>query len=100
MPELRFVIRWPDGRRESCYSPSLVVRDYLREGESYELDDFLARMRAALTIASERVRAKYGHACSLAQSQLARIEATAAPFASQREAQVLCETFLTETSDE
>ena len=35
MPEMRFVIRWPDGRRESCYSPSLVIRDFLREGESY-----------------------------------------------------------------
>ncbi len=34
-------IRWPDGRRESCYSPSLVVRDYFREGESYPLADFL-----------------------------------------------------------
>ena len=41
MPEMRFVIRWPDGRRESCYSPSLVVHDYFREGESYALDDFL-----------------------------------------------------------
>jgi uncharacterized repeat protein (TIGR04042 family) len=32
MPEMRFVIRWPDGRRESCYSPSLVIRDFLRGG--------------------------------------------------------------------
>lgn len=97
MPEMRFVIRWPDGRQESCYSPSLVVRDYLNEGESYRLDDFLARMRAALTVASERVRAKYGHACSLALGQLARIEANAAAFADAREAQVVCETFVTET---
>lgn len=96
MPEMRFVIRWPDGRQESCYSPSLVVRDYLSEGESYRLDDFLARIRAALNIASERVRVKYGHACSLALGQLARIEAAAAHFADAREAQVVCETFLTE----
>jgi uncharacterized repeat protein (TIGR04042 family) len=97
MPEMRFVIRWPDGRRESCYSPSLVVRDYLSEGESYRLDDFLDRIRAALHIASERVRAKYGHACSQALGQLARIETNAAAFADVREAQVVCETFLTET---
>jgi uncharacterized repeat protein (TIGR04042 family) len=97
---MRFLIRWPDGRRESCYSPSLVVRDYLREGESYALDDFLARARTALTIASERVEAKFGHACSLALGQLARIEAGAAVFADQREAEVLCETFMTERSDE
>ena len=94
MPEMRFVIRWPDGRQESCYSPSLVVRDYFREGESYRLEDFLSRSRTALTLASDRVRAKYGHACSLALGQLARIEARAATFA--REAEVVCETFLTE----
>ena len=75
MPEMRFVIRWPDGRRESCYSPSLVIRDFLREGESYPVPDFLQRSREALQIASERVKAKYGHACSLALGQLARIEA-------------------------
>ena len=97
MPEMRFVIRWPDGRRESCYSPSLVVLDYFREGESYALDDFLTRSRTALTIASERVRAKYGHACSLALGQLARLEAAAAPFQDRPDAQILCESLLTET---
>ncbi len=93
MPEMRFVIRWPDGRQESCYSPSLVVSDYFREGESYALDDFLVRGRAALPIASERVRAKYGYACSLALGQLARIEAAAAHFARPDDARVVCESF-------
>ena len=60
--------------RETCYSPSLVIKDYFREGESYPLADFLARSREALNIASDRVQAKYGHACSLALGQLARIE--------------------------
>jgi uncharacterized repeat protein (TIGR04042 family) len=91
MPEMRFLVRWPDGRRESCYSPSLVVRDYLREGESYPLPEFLDLSRTALTIASERVRAKYGHACSLALGQLARIEAAAAGF--ERDSNVIVETF-------
>lgn len=95
MPEMRFHIRWPDGRRESCYSPSLVVRDYLKEGESYALADFLNRSRAALTIASERVRARYGHACSLALGQLARIETAAGGFTP--DAFVIVETF--ETGD-
>jgi uncharacterized repeat protein (TIGR04042 family) len=97
MPEMGFVIRWPDGRQETCYSPSLVVRDYLREGESYALDDFLFRARTALTLASERVKAKYGHACSLALGQLARIEAGAAAFASATAAEVRCEYFLKES---
>jgi uncharacterized repeat protein (TIGR04042 family) len=94
MPEMRFLIRWPDGRRESCYSPSLVITDFLREGESYPVPDFLQRSREALQIASERVRAKYGHACSLALGQLARIEATAAQFEGQEDAHVACERFL------
>ncbi len=77
MPEMRFTIRWPDGRRESCYSPSLVVKDYLAPGESYGLDDFVDKTRTALGIASERVRQKYGFACSAAMDQLADIESVA-----------------------
>lgn len=77
MPEMRFHIRWPDGRREACYSPSLVVKDHLAVGRDYPLDEFLARARTALGIASERVRALYGFPCGRALSQLARIEAQA-----------------------
>ena len=33
MPEMRFRIRWPDGSTESCYSPSLVVKDFLSSVE-------------------------------------------------------------------
>ncbi|MCJ2047341.1 MSMEG_0570 family nitrogen starvation response protein [Methylobacterium sp. J-078] len=77
MPEMRFHVRWPDGRREACYSPSLVIKDYFAPGETYPLDDFVAKARTALTIASERVREKYGFACSSALDQLQRIEAAA-----------------------
>jgi len=94
MPEMRFVIRWPDGRRESCYSPSLVIKEFFREGEHYPLQDFLARSRGALQIASQRVQAKYGHTCSRALGQLARIEATATQFEGQEDARVACERFL------
>ncbi len=34
MPEMRFVIAWPDGREETCYSPSLVIRDSSRKARS------------------------------------------------------------------
>ncbi|URD34674.1 MSMEG_0570 family nitrogen starvation response protein [Methylobacterium tardum] len=77
MPEMHFHVRWPDGRREACYSPSLVVKDFLTPGESYALGEFVMKTRAALNIASERVREKYGFACSSALDQLARIEAAA-----------------------
>jgi uncharacterized repeat protein (TIGR04042 family) len=81
MPEMHFSVRWPDDSRSDCYSPSLVVKDYLEAGRSYRLDDFVERSRTALNIGSERVREKYGYACSAALDQLARIEQTAAAFA-------------------
>ncbi|HBF30956.1 MSMEG_0570 family nitrogen starvation response protein [Rhizobium sp.] len=80
MPEMRFIVTWPDGRDEECYSPSLVIRDYFNEGERYFVPDFLSRSREALTIASDRVKVRYGYACSLAMGQLARLEQHGATF--------------------
>ncbi|GEO39719.1 putative repeat protein (TIGR04042 family) [Skermanella aerolata] len=93
MPEMRFNIRWPDGALESCYSPSLVIKDYLTPGESYPLNEFLERSRTALSIASDRVKAKYGMPCSLALGQLARIEARCGRFADSADARVSVDTF-------
>ena len=70
MPEMHFHIRWPDGKSERCYSPSLVIKEHFEPGQSYDVADFLGRSRLALTIASDRVRARYGHSCSLALGQL------------------------------
>jgi uncharacterized repeat protein (TIGR04042 family) len=90
---MRFLIRWPDGTAETCYSPSLVVKDFLAPGETYALADFLARSRSALSIASERVEAKYGWPCSRAMAQLARIEVAAAAFADRADASVTVDAF-------
>lgn len=81
MPAMHFHLRWPDGRAARCYSPSLVIKDYFEPGTRVPLPEFMPRIREALSIASERVRAKYGFACSMALDQLAQIEAQAAPFA-------------------
>jgi len=88
-----FVVRWPDGARTECYSPSLVIEDYFAPGTDYALDDFLARARTALGIASARVEQKYGFACSRANAELARIEATAQAFANDAAARVRVEGF-------
>jgi uncharacterized repeat protein (TIGR04042 family) len=80
MPAMHFHLRWPDRSESRCYSPSLVIKDYFVPGQRYSLTDFLQRSREALHIASERVREKYGFACSMAMDQLARIEETAARF--------------------
>ncbi|MBZ5762661.1 MULTISPECIES: MSMEG_0570 family nitrogen starvation response protein [Rhizobium] len=94
MPEMRFVITWPDGTDETCYSPSLIIRDFLAEGESYPVADFVERSRKALTIASDRVEAKYGFACSAANDQLARIESAAEPFLAGEDARIRCKSFI------
>lgn len=88
MPVMHFHIRWPDQTEMRCYSPSLVVRDFLEQGHTYALGDFLARAREALGIASERVRAKFGFACSQAMDQLAEIEQCANRFHDQADATV------------
>jgi uncharacterized repeat protein (TIGR04042 family) len=93
MPEMRFSIRWPDGTPETCYSPSLVVKDFLAPGETYPLADFLARSRTALNLASERVEAKYGWSCSRAKAQLERIETAARTFAHVSDARVTVDAF-------
>lgn len=81
MPAMHFLVRWPDGDQMRCYSPSQIVRDFLDVGRVYPLPDFIDRSRRMLTIASERVRAKYGFACSAALDQLAAIEERATGFA-------------------
>jgi uncharacterized repeat protein (TIGR04042 family) len=90
---MRMTVRWPDGSQESCYSPSLVLKDYFHVGESYPLAEFRERSRTALAAASERVKAKFGFACSRATDQLARIEERCRAFADLTDAQVLVEVF-------
>jgi uncharacterized repeat protein (TIGR04042 family) len=93
MPEMHFSVRWPDDTTTDCYSPSLVVKEYLEVGKSYSVAEFVDRSRTALNIGSERVREKFGYACSSAMDQLGQIERTASRFEEQKSAQVLVEAF-------
>lgn len=88
MPEMHFTVRWPDGQEHTCYSPSLVVQDFLTPGQRYPLTEFLSRTQKALSIASDRVAAKYGFACSRAMDQWAAIAEHAETYADQASAQV------------
>jgi uncharacterized repeat protein (TIGR04042 family) len=89
MPIMHFDVRWPDASESHCYSPSQVIKDYLVPGRSYPLPEFVERTTEALNVASERVRAKFGFACSAAMDQLTQIERTAAQFSSIPEARVI-----------
>jgi len=88
MPAMHFHLRWPDGTEQRCYSPSLVIKDYFAPGTRYALPEFQHRMHEALHIASERVRAKYGFACSMAMDTLAQIDEAAAAHATHPGAEV------------
>lgn len=88
MPTMHYRLRWPDDSETTCYSPSLVIKDHFSAGTSYALDDFLSRARTATQIASDRVAAKFGFACSRAADQLGEIELKAAAFAHWPEGRV------------
>ena len=88
MPAMHYRLRWPDACESLAYSPSLVIEDFFTPGQDYPLADFLRRVREATAIASARVEAKYGFACSRANDQLADTEARAVPFAGQPDARV------------
>ncbi len=78
MPEMQFAVRWPDGSEASYYSPSLVMHDFLDVGTDYPVAEFVRRATEALDIASARVQAKYGFACTSAMHTQQQIAAAAA----------------------
>lgn len=78
MPAVLFTVRWPNGKSETCYSPSTIIKDYFEPDRPYTMAEFLDACRKGLHAASERVRQRYGGSgCSQAMAQLAAIEATA-----------------------
>jgi uncharacterized repeat protein (TIGR04042 family) len=76
MPEMTFTVRWPDGITQQCYSPSLVMHDFLTEKTTYPIDDFMTRSTTALRQAAERVNAKYGFYCTSAAAQIETLQQT------------------------
>ena len=77
MPEVHFTLRWPDGTAQRCVSPSRTIEQALTEGARYPCAELLRRARTALDAGSERVRAKYGFACSAAAQQYEDLDAAA-----------------------
>ena len=58
----------------TLYSPSTVIYDYLSPGNSLPVAELGQRARAALAEASERVRARYGFACTRTDEEQRRLE--------------------------
>lgn len=80
MPDMTFEVRWPDGSTQRCYSPSLVVHDYLDTGARYTVGEFVDLSGRALSEAGDRVRAKYGFTCTSAAETHDRINSAAVRF--------------------
>jgi putative flavoprotein involved in K+ transport len=78
MPEVSFTIRWPDGTSQLGRSPSRAIQEVITEGAVYPCPEFVRRAREGLGAASDRVRERYGFACTAAAEQLQAIEAGAA----------------------
>lgn len=93
MPEMQFRIRLPDDTTMQCYSPSSTIRDALVLDHPYPVPDFVARSRAALEHASQRVTARYGFGCGQALQQIRVIEEAAARFAADPDARITVEAF-------
>lgn len=74
MPAVNFEVQWPDGDVKTYYSPSTVIRQYLKD-DHYSLDEFAERISLAMNMASERVREKFGYYCSSASDELLQINA-------------------------
>lgn len=73
MPEVRLTLEWPDGQASELYSPSTVVLDHLRPGDRLTVAELEQRAIVALRQASERVRARYGFACTRADEEEASL---------------------------
>jgi len=74
MPEVRLTLEWPDGRTSELYSPSTVILEHLRPGQSLPVGQVHDRGVEALHLASERVRARYGFACTRTDEERHRLE--------------------------
>ena len=77
MPETPFTVSLPDGSFRACYSPSSVVKEYFEKDQVITVAEFLPLARKALNEASERVREKFGFACTGASASLEDIESWA-----------------------
>lgn len=81
VPEVHLNVEWPDGRNTVLYSPSTVILNYLQPGQSLAVAELTSRGKEALRLASERVRARYGFACTRTDEEERQLLHTAAAYA-------------------
>jgi len=80
MPEVLLTLEWPDGSTSELYSPSTVILQRLRPGQSLPVSALRTQATRALEEASERVRTRYGFACNRTDEERRNLERTSAGF--------------------
>jgi uncharacterized repeat protein (TIGR04042 family) len=73
VPEVELTLEWPDGATSRLYSPSTVILKHLAPGQTMSVAELRTRGSLALRLASERVRARYGFACTRADEEERRL---------------------------
>lgn len=73
MPETYVRIALPDGRQETIYSPSSIIRHYMKPASELSISDFGQLCDRALDHASQRVLDTHGFACTSAMAEKSRI---------------------------
>jgi uncharacterized repeat protein (TIGR04042 family) len=88
MPEVELTLEWPDGGQSRLYSPSTVILEHLAPGQTVTVAELRAKGTLALRQASERVRARYGLACTRADEEERRLLEQSARFGEQERVSV------------
>lgn len=88
MPEVVLELRWPDGEASSFYSPSTVVYEFLKPGDRLSIAELEQKGLAALSEASERVRARYGFACTRTHEEALKLRKRVAQYNSTETVEV------------
>lgn len=78
MPEVDFRVRWPDGSPQRLTSPSRTIERALCVGARYPVDEFVRRTVEALAAGSDRVRRRYGFACTASTAATREVKTRAA----------------------
>ena len=89
MPEVRFQLEWPDGQSSTLYSPSTVILDYLRPGDSLLILNLKCAELRLSVLLSERVRARYGFACTRTDEEESQLRQWVSRYSSDDTVRVL-----------
>lgn len=89
MPVTYVNIEWPDKQKDRIYSPSSVIEEYFNIGDSLEINHFLTTCNKSLTDASERVRKKFGYACTSAQAESFRISEKCKTYGTSKKVKII-----------